>query len=133
MQRDMELIRDLLLGIEQDKRLDGTCFILPDATDNLGVIGVTKNYSDREIAYHIELLIEAGLVEGSKRPKFGMPNIVMPNIVKLTWQGHEFLDSVRDPGIWVKTKERIGGLKGVAFSVIGELAKAELKKHLGLP
>ena len=57
----------------------------------------------------------------------------MPTISQLTWQGHEFLDNIRDPGIWGKTKERLKGLPNVAISVIGEIAMAEIKKHIGLP
>ena len=125
MKRDMDLIRDLLLGVEADSRLDGTSWIGPDEQDNLGVIGVSK-YSKEEIAYHLTLLIEAGLIRG----KAGADDVA---ISRRTWQGHEFLADISDPGIWGKTKERLRGLSGVAIGVIGEIAKAEVKKHLGLP
>ena len=125
MKRDMDLIRDLLIGIESDERLNGACWIKPDAKDNLGVIGVS-DHSTKEIGYHLELLIEAGLLEG----KVGFEE--MPVISKMTWQGHEFLDSIRDSGIWGKTKKRLEGLPSVAFSIVIELAKAEARKHLGL-
>jgi hypothetical protein len=128
MQRDMDLIRDLLLGIEQDQRLDGTCYIVPDQQDNFGIIGI-KNNSLQEVAYHLAMLIEAGFVEGDK----GTLDRAMPGITKLTWQGHEFLDAIRDPGIWGKTKERLKGLPSAGIAIIGEIAKAEIKKHLGLP
>jgi hypothetical protein len=127
MQRDMDLIRDLLLGIEADTRLDGTQWIFPDEEFNLGVIGLSKQHSREEIAFHLAMLIEAGFVKG----RAGIMGDVA--ISKLTWQGHEFLDDIRDPGIWGKTKERLRGLPSVAIGVIGEIAKAEVRKHLGLP
>ena len=57
----------------------------------------------------------------------------MPLVSGLTWQGHEFLDTVRDPEIWRKTKERAGSVASVGVSFIWEIAKAELKAKLGLP
>jgi Hypothetical protein (DUF2513) len=125
MKRDMDLVRDLLLGVEADPRLDGTKWIRPDERDNLGVVGIGP-HSKREIAYHLELLIEAGLIEG----RSGVDDV--PAIARLTWQGHEFLDNIRDPEVWAKTKERLQGLQTVALSVIVEVAKAEMKKRLGL-
>jgi hypothetical protein len=57
----------------------------------------------------------------------------MPEVSMLTWQGHEFLDDIKDHGIWAKTKERIHGLPGIALSIVGEIAKAEIRTKLGLP
>jgi len=51
----------------------------------------------------------------------------------MTWNGHEFLDDIKDTGVWESTKARIAGLPGVAIAVIAEIAKAEIKKKLGLP
>jgi hypothetical protein len=31
-------------------------------------------------------------------------------ISKLTWKGHEFVDTIRDSGIWNSVKERLKGL-----------------------
>jgi Hypothetical protein (DUF2513) len=72
-----------------------------------------------------DLVIEAGFVKGNT-------SIGMPMISKLTWQGHEFLDNVKDHDIWSKTKERVKGLPGVAITVVAEIAKAEIMKRLGL-
>jgi len=52
---------------------------------------------------------------------------------KLTWEGHEFLDDIRDQGIWNKTKERLKDIPSASIPVIVEIAKAEIKKRLGLP
>jgi hypothetical protein len=53
-------------------------------------------------------------------------------VTKLTWEGHEFLDDIKDSSVWESTKARIAGLPGVALAVMAELAKAEIKKKLGL-
>jgi hypothetical protein len=43
------------------------------------------------------------------------------------------VDNVKDSGIWEQVKTRVGGLPGVALAVVVEIAKAEIKKRLGLP
>lgn len=121
----MDLIRALLIGIDADPILDGQHWLSPSVKNNLGVIGVS-DYSEDQVAYHLRLLIEAGLVDGNT-------TMEMPIISRLTWQGHEFLDNVRDPSIWRSTKERVKDLPSIAIGVIVEVAKAEIKRRLGLP
>ena len=124
MKRDMELIRNLLLHVENDPLFDGTHFVSPDIASEFDPSG---EHSMDELAYHLELLMEAGFLKGKSGIGFGAP---MVN--KLTWKGHEFLDDIRDQDIWAKTKERLKGLQSVALSVVSEVAKAEIKKRLGL-
>lgn len=122
MKRDTDLVRDLLMAIAEDPHCDGTRWFGIDSPDDLHITG----HSLHEVLYHLTLLIEAGFIKG----KIGIDALA---INRLTWDGHEFLDNIRDAGIWGKTKERLKGLPSVAISVIGEIAKAEVKKHLGLP
>ncbi len=126
VQRDMDVIRDLLLRIEADPTFNGQHWLLPKEAD-LGVLGMT-GHSVEEVAYHLNLLIEVGFLKGRPSPD----QMGMPLISKLTWQGHEFLDDIRDDGIWSKTKERIRGLPSVALGIVMQIAEAEIKKKLGL-
>jgi hypothetical protein len=43
------------------------------------------------------------------------------------------LNNVRDPDIWQMTKARVAPVTGVAFGVLVEIAKAEIRERLGLP
>jgi hypothetical protein len=123
MKRDMDLIRQLLFIVEEDPMFNGQNWGQPDI--------YKKSFEDgmsiEAIDYHLELLIEAGFLKGQSRAGFGSPVIN-----KLTWEGHEFLDNIRDHGIWTQTKKRLEGLQTVALGVVAELAKAEIKKKLGL-
>jgi hypothetical protein len=119
MQRDMDLVRDLMLRIEADPVLDGNRFIAFNKSDDF------PGHSVDEVTYHVDLLLEAGLVKGHS----GNPN---PLISQLTWKGHEFLDDIRDPSIWASVKERTKGLTSVALTVVAAVAEAEIKKKLGL-
>jgi hypothetical protein len=126
MKRDLDLIRDILLRIEADPKFDGSAN--PVDAAKLGIL----DHSNAAVLYQVVQLIEAGLLAGKflNAGAFPPPAVV---VFKLTWQGHEFLDSVRDPDIWLKTKARVAPVAGVAFGVLVEIAKAEVKKRLGLP
>lgn len=120
--RDVDLIRDILGRIESDSQMDGTREFYFNTAEEFGL----PDRSSDELVYNFSLLVEAGFVDGEACA-------VLPIIVRrLTWSGHEFLDSIKDAGIWEKTKERIKGLPGVALAVVAAIAEAELKKHLGL-
>jgi len=126
MKRDMDLARAILIEIEEDPHLDRSKLISASMIDPDEIKGA-PGHSKEEVAYHLALLIEAGLVEG----KVGLEQF--PLISGLTWNGHEFLDNIRDSGIWGKTKARIKDIPSVALSVVIEIAKSEVRKHLGLP
>ena len=53
---------------------------------------------------------------------------------RLTWEGHEFLETIREDRVWTATKEKVikpGASWTIAFLL--EVAKAEIRQHLGLP
>ncbi|WP_027149478.1 DUF2513 domain-containing protein [Methylobacter tundripaludum] len=119
MKRDMDLVRDLLLVIESHPLLDGMRRMQPDEPGDLDI----TDHSSNEVTYHLNMLIKAGLVEG----KITMQ---MPIISKLTWQGHDFLDSIRDPVIWRETMEGAKKAGGFSLELLGALAKGLIKKKI---
>ena len=117
MQRDMELIRAILMSVEDE------------SGDRL------QNYEKGTIAYHVQLLIDAGLCEGWVRTQNTGSGMTWDAyaIHRLTWQGHDFLDSVKDDGVWKKAKAKV--LKpGAAwtFEILKAVLKAEIAKRLAL-
>src|SRR5271154_2917382 len=69
---------------------------------------ITPGYSPEQVAYHARLLLKGGYVTGDSRK---------PSISGLTWEGHEFLDSIKDTGVWETTKERLSGLPNVTLLI----------------
>lgn len=122
VQRDMDLIRDILCSIADNPELNGSDEKAWGA-DELGLAGRT----DDEVGYHLVLLIESGYVVGDA----STPG-VYPTISRLTMEGHDFYGSIQDSGIWGKTKERIKDLPGIALTAVAGIALAEAKKRLGL-
>lgn len=65
-----------------------------------------EGYSGDQIAYHLDLIREAGLVESpGSQPMDGI------TFTRLSWVGHDFLDSVRSPEVWTKTMSQPGDLQ----------------------
>jgi hypothetical protein len=122
MKRDLDLIREILLHIEGGEQYDGTREFYYSTPEEMGLSGCTPE----EFVYHCTLLIEDGYIDGAAT----IVNIV---VRRLTSRGHDFLDDIRDAGVWKQVKNRLGSLPGVALSIVAELAKSEIKKRLGLP
>ena len=121
MKRDMELIRKLVLAIE-----DAPTGYAPD---NLTLEG----YTPEQIGYHAHLMIQAGLATGSDVTHMGSssPQAILTS---LTWAGHEFADAARDEGRWKKAMGIVQEKGGsVTLSVLTQLLTALMKGALGLP
>lgn len=126
MKRDMDLVRELLLKIaEADEP--------PDLSDL--VPGRKEGTSEYQLAaYHMQMLIsEVGLVRGIEASSSSGAEWLG---LQLTWRGQDFLENIRDPTVWDKTKEGAQKLGGASWDVLIELAKAylkaEAKKRLGI-
>lgn len=120
MKRDMELVRKLVLAIEDNP----TGF----APKDLGIEGHKKE----EVGYHIYIMMEAGLIRGTQVTTHGSKS---PEAIatSLTWAGHEFADAARDPDRWEKamqlTKEKAGS---VTLDVLVKLLTSLMSSALGL-
>jgi Hypothetical protein (DUF2513) len=119
VKRDMDLARDLLRQMEEGDQFDGSGGFGVDSFESSG-------HSGEELAYHLTLLIDAQLVKGTM-------TYDVPMVSRLTWEGHEFLANTRDPDVWTTVKQKAQTVAGVGMVMLGELAKAEIKKRLGLP
>src|SRR5262245_2404043 len=108
MQRDMDLIRTLLL--ETESHGNPLWPFRPTAA----------GYSPEQVAYHVQLLADAGYVDAADMSTLGRLDW-RPR--SLTWQGHEFLDATRNETVWHKLKAELKD-RGVSlpFSLIQDLA-----------
>lgn len=117
LKRDMDFIRALLLDIEGGRRVFET--IGDDVAAALGVDlaeSLSADEADR-LDYHLGLLDDAEFVE-FRRTGGGWL------VDRITWNGHEFLDTIRDPEVWKRTKAGMTKAGNASFSLVWELAKA---------
>ncbi len=121
MKRDMDLIREILCKVESCEDLSG-----------LGHLPEIDGYSRPQVSYHMELLIDAGLIEADSITEFGSDTHY--RAINLTWAGQDFLAATRDESLWNKAKTSV--LKPTAsytFDILLEWLKVQVKQNLGLP
>ena len=122
MKLDKDLVREILLAVEASEE------------DPLGWIQVDLEGREAlEISYHVMLLHEAGLIVGQDLSTYdGLE--WLPK--RLTYKGHEFLDTVRDGEVWRRTKAGAEKAGVAGLGVLLELGKAYgkevLKEKLGI-
>jgi hypothetical protein len=76
------------------------------------------------------LFADAGLLEAKDQSTFGQYEW-WP--IVLTWQGHEFLDAVRNETVWSKTRELVTTNSGtVPFDVLKVIAVKVLSSMFGV-
>lgn len=130
MKRDLSLIRELLLKLEVLHDRPFTTWMIPYNSDELAV----KGYSAEEIGHALELMVESGLIETQTGSGFSADGALL--FKRLSWNGCEYLDDVRDPEVWRRTKEGASKIGGASLSFAWEMAKAYgkhvAKERLGL-
>ena len=122
MKRDMDLIRSILLTIEE-------CGDVPPKTLRVDSF-LDLCRKPAVISMHLELLNDAGLIEAKRIPRDDF--IRDFDVMRITYQGYEYLDSVRDAKIWRNVKEKIAAVGGATFDIIKAVAVEELKKELNI-
>ena len=119
MKRDMELVRKILLAVED----------APGGRAPLKII--LDGYTEDQIGYHAYLLVDAGLATGAEATSWAeAPKYLLRN---LTWAGHEFLAAARNDPRWKKVMATLAE-KGetVTIGVLQGLLVAAMKSAVGL-
>lgn len=127
MRRDMELIRELLLRLEALPLGPHSLIHVRGSDEEMAIEGRSPD----EIEYHLDLLREAGLIEcPGSQPLAG--GVIFR---RLSWEGHDFIDTVRDNEVWSQTKDtaKKAGSGAIEFvwGIAKEITKAEIKRRTG--
>ena len=126
MRRDLDLIRCLLLRIEER----GPGEYKPSAL-------VQEGESEELVLFHIALLADAGFI--AVRSRDGMEDWKHLrssrglSIFRMTSQGFDYLDSIRSDEIWSGVKGRITQeSQAFPFELIKDLGISLIKQSIGL-
>ena len=88
---------------------------------------------DPVLLAHLELLIDAGLVNGKIARSHGARGDVI-SVAGLTWQGHEWIEMVRSQSVWNETKSAVLDQGApLTFELTKAVAAKLLRARLGLP
>ena len=117
----MNLIRKILFNME----VSSGAF----APSNLAL---GDEYNEDQVAYHVWLLGEAGLMKVTEVTYHGSSGpAAIP--INLTWEGHDFLDAARNDTTWSRVMEKAKSVGGtVSFAIFKQMLDAALKGQLGL-
>lgn len=118
MERDMDLVRAILLEVERR------------AWAEQGKPVEIEGYSGERVSYHVRILDEAGLMAALDASSFkGLAWYP----ISLTWEGHDFLDAAREDTRWNRAKQLVKDKAGsVSFDVFKQLLINLSLKTLGL-
>jgi hypothetical protein len=95
MKRDWDLIRDILIEIENAEDMDAFLnfsengYLYPESLEK---------YGNEKINYHLQLLVNADFISTSD-DDYGEKEMS-----GLTWKGHEYAEKLRDNERWEKIK-----------------------------
>lgn len=107
MKRDIDLTRKILFIIEEN---------------NSFYTGVSiPGYDSLLIYHHLAIMRDAGLIYVRvDNPDYPIDENI--NAVRLTWEGHEFLEAVRDDKRWEKVKVEMAKSGGFVFEIAKSVA-----------
>ena len=116
----MDLVRTILLAVEGGQR---------ELNASRGLAG--SDASPDALEYHYRLLRQAGLID-----VLATSLASTLHLHGLTWEGHDFLETIRDPEVWKRTKEGASKVGGWSFEFLKDMAiaygKQVAKERLGL-
>lgn len=131
MKLNPDCIRDVLLYLESELEIDleksnFTKVDLKQLKEHFSCI-----YTEEDIWYTVYNLKEVYFISG-KINDAGKNKMMFCEIENITWNGHQFLNTIRTTSIWEATKKgatKLGTLSVSALSMIaGEITKAIITK-----
>jgi len=117
----MDLVRRILLELEKmpEAEFSTTTFYMDGVDDEL-------------TNYHIQLLVDAGLIHHEKEESPALPARVYISRYRLSWQGHEFLDLMKQDTNWKHAKEVMAKTGGMAFEILIKILLQYAAGQVGL-
>ena len=128
MKLDINCIRDVLLSLEEHLVLDENLKYNDLTIQSLYSKGDLEQYTLQDVAYTVSILEEAGFIDGSI--KLINKQIYFSSITSLTFEGHQFLDSIRPTPIWKKVCEVSLKTGAKSFSAIMKIVELVLPEVL---
>lgn len=121
MKLDINCVRDVLLYLEENSTYENT-IQLNDLHQTL------SDYDDDIITYAVDKLAEANYIN-AKRAAF-LDGSVEFLIFSISYEGHKFLDNVRDDNVWETTKKKINKVSSVSLDILSQVASSVITSLL---
>ncbi|QFY85039.1 DUF2513 domain-containing protein [Bacillus subtilis] len=116
MELKPEIVRDILLTIEATKPRNEILKL-----SDLHRFAVSKQYILDDVLYTVEKLVEAEFIKA---------DLDKIEVGQMTYNGHMFLETIKDRNVWEKTKAVVSKVEGVSLSILTDVASSILKSYL---
>lgn len=123
MRLNPDCMRDVLLVVEDHLPLN-------DSLPMTDLISLLPNYSEDELTYTCLKLKEGGFLK-----IFDIPvnrGFIVNEIQQLTYEGHQFLENIRDQSTWNKVKQKLPLLGSSSVQAIMSVASQVILEKLKL-
>ena len=117
MKLNFDTVRTVLLEIEKKTDLDH--YLLYE-----------KSETDPDVFYTLLKLNEAQLINSIETNTW--IGVLQIEVKSLTYEGHKFLDTIRDPKVLRQTKERLKTFSSVSFEIFSKVASQIMLNQVGL-
>ncbi len=121
MKLDRECVRDLMLAIE-DMKFGEELTLYKLDSERL------QSYDRETIIYTADKLIEANYIKGEL--SMIVDEVHNIHLEALTWDGHHFLDNIRDDGVWKKTKNVTSKFSSISIPLLSSVASSVISKMI---
>ncbi|MEE0303461.1 MAG: DUF2513 domain-containing protein [Senegalimassilia anaerobia] len=125
MKRDIDLVRSILIYVE-------------NAADEVDADEMaTERWPIETVAYHVRLMAHHGLVDVSRDARDMNGNTIELTVAGITWDGQDYLDSIREPKVWGRVKKALAGTVGsttldIVRQTASMVALAMVREGLGI-
>lgn len=125
MRLNHDCVRKLLLFIEENLGFDKE-LCLPNKE--------LCDFTDEEVLYTANKLFDAGYIRVRSYGDFSGATTLI-KVYDITWEGHQFLDTIRDNQVWLDTKRVLAKVSSASISFVSKIASQVLanliNKQLG--
>lgn len=118
MKLNHDCVRSVLLAIEDTEFEDS---ITIDYLKNK-----LNDFSEEEIIYTCLKLHEANYIEAITVPRLKSHLPGINRILQITWDGHQFLDTIRDNEVWSTTKTVLSKVSSASLTFASSVASQVL-------
>ena len=115
MKLNVDCMRDILLTMES--------YSYGEVSDIDTLHDALPNYTEEEISYACLKMDEAGFIDILSADMTGsfIPTVVQ--VTDITYEGHQFLENIRQQNIWNKTKETAKKLGSFSISALQAISQ----------
>ena len=131
MKFNLDCVRDLLLTLEDELQFGRDLEFPTLSFHRVCLAPRMVGYPKSDIAYTTQKLKEAGYIE--VHILAADSNFIDALYSAITFEGHQYLDNVRDKNVWEKIKKKIQPFgTSVALPIVVSVSQAIVKASLGL-